>query len=71
MRLFDRNCKCDLGSPVRETRTPGSTWGDGHKGPCRLGEDTGSKGPAPARLRQGYRSEACPYQPPSFSARQN
>src|SRR2546422_10304525 len=22
----------DLGSPVRETRTPGSAWGDGHKG---------------------------------------
>jgi hypothetical protein len=24
--------KGDLGSPVREIRTPGSTWGDGHKG---------------------------------------
>jgi hypothetical protein len=31
---------------VREIRTPGSAWGDGYKAPCRLGEATGSKGPA-------------------------
>jgi hypothetical protein len=55
--------ECDLGSPVRAICTPGSEWGDGHKGPCRLGEGTASKGAAPARLRQGYRSKACPYQP--------
>ena len=55
--------KRDLGSPVREICTPGSAWGDGYKAPCRLGEGTGSKEPAPARLRKGYRSEACPYQP--------
>src|SRR5881396_366103 len=48
---------------MREIRTPGSAWGDGYKGPCRLGEATASKGAAPARLRKGYRSEACPYQP--------
>ena len=56
-------CECDLGSPVREFRTPGSEWGDRYKAPCRLGEATVSKGTAPARLRKGYRSEACPYQP--------
>jgi hypothetical protein len=48
---------------VREICTPGSAWGDGHKEPCRLGEATASKGAAPARLRKGYRSKACPYQP--------
>jgi hypothetical protein len=63
MRLSDPGCKCDLGSPVRETCTPGSEWGDGYKGPCRLGEATASKGAAPARLRKGYRSKTCPYQP--------
>ena len=63
MRLSDTGRKCDLGSPVREICTPGSEWGDGHKAPCRLGEATVSKGTAPARLRKGYRSEACPYQP--------
>ena len=55
--------ECDLGSPVREIRTPGSAWGDRHKVPCRLGEATVSKGTALARLRKGYRSKACPYQP--------
>ena len=63
MRLSDTGRKCDLGSPVREICTPGSEWGDGHKAPCRLGEATVSKGTALARLRKGYRSEACPYQP--------
>ena len=67
MPLSDRPRKCDLGSPVRETCTPGSAWGDGFKVPCRLGEATASKGAAPARLRKGYRSKACPYQPPSES----
>jgi hypothetical protein len=57
------DCKRDLGSPVREIRTPGSAWGDGHKVPCRLGEATDPKGSDPARLRQGYRAKACPYQP--------
>src|SRR5437867_2842742 len=28
------NGESDLGSPVRETRTPGSEWGDGRKGRC-------------------------------------
>src|SRR4029077_6440239 len=55
--------ECDLGSPVREIRTPGSAGGDGCKEPCRLGEDTAPKEAAPARLRKGYRSKACPYQP--------
>src|SRR5947208_17175649 len=63
MRLSDPGRTCDLGSPVRETCTPGSEWGDGYKESCRLGEATASKGAAPARLRKGYRSEACPYQP--------
>ena len=49
---------------MREIRTPGSAWGDGYKEPCRLGEDTAPKEAAPARLRKGYRSKACPYQPP-------
>jgi hypothetical protein len=48
MRL---GCECDLGSPVQEICTPGSAWGDGYKELCRLGEDTASKGAAPARLR--------------------
>jgi hypothetical protein len=61
--LTGGGCECDLGSPVREICTPGSAWGDRSKVPCRLGEGTGSKEPAPARLRKGYRSEACPYQP--------
>src|SRR5439155_11682165 len=64
MRLSDPGRTCDLGSPVRETCTPGSEWGDGYKESCRLGEATASKGAASARLRKGYRSEACPYQPP-------
>ena len=55
--------KGDLGSPVREICTPGSKWGDEHKGPCRLGEATDSKETALARLRKGYRSKACPYPP--------
>ena len=63
MRLSDTGRTCDLGSPVREIRTPGSAWGDGHKVPCRLGEATVSKGTVRARLRKGYRSKACPYQP--------
>src|SRR5438132_4605442 len=63
MRLSDPGRTCDLGSPVRETCTPGSEWGDGYKESCRLGEATASKGAASARLRKGYRSEACPYQP--------
>src|SRR5262245_22462203 len=63
MRLSDRDRKCDLGSPVREICTPGSERGDGYKAPCRLGEATASKGAALARLRKGYRAEACPYQP--------
>ncbi len=54
MPLSDRYRKCDLGSPVRETRTPGSAWGDGFKEPCRLGEghclERGSSGEAPQRL---------------------
>jgi len=57
--------KGDLGSPVREICTPGSKWGDEHKGPCRLGEATDSKETALARLRKGYRSKACPYPPSS------
>ena len=65
MRLSDTGRKCDLGSPVQETCTPGSEWGDGYKGSCRLGEATASKGAALARLRKGYRSKACPYQPPT------
>jgi hypothetical protein len=48
MRL---GCECDLGSPVQEICPPGSAWGDGYKELCRLGEDTASKGAAPARLR--------------------
>ena len=67
MPLSDRPRKCDLGSPVRETCTPGSEWGDGYKESCRLGEATASKGAASARLRKGYRPKACPYQPPSES----
>src|SRR5262244_928160 len=63
MRLSDRDRKCDLGSPVRDICTPGSERGDGYKAPCRLGEATASKGAALARLRKGYRAEACPYQP--------
>ena len=63
MRLSDPGRKCDLGSPVRETCTPGSEWGDGYKGPGRLGEDTASKGAAPVKLREGYRSKTCPYPP--------
>jgi hypothetical protein len=63
MRLSSTGHKRDLGSPVRETCTPGSEWGDGYKAPRRLGEATVSKGTAPARLRKGYRPEACPYQP--------
>ena len=53
MPLSDRPRKCDLGSPVRETCTPGSAWGDGFKVPCRLGDAPVSKGPpgqAPQRL---------------------
>ena len=48
---------------MQEICTPGSAWGDGYKEPCQLGEDTVSKGTAPVRLRKGYRSKACPYQP--------
>lgn len=48
---------------MQEICTPGSTWGDGYKKPCRLGEATASKGADLARLRKGYRSKACPYQP--------
>src|ERR1700739_21088 len=44
-------CECDLGSPVQETCTPGSAWGDGYKESCRLGEGTAPKEAAPARLR--------------------
>src|ERR1019366_4447062 len=64
-----RNClkvyrsECDLGSPVQEICTPGSKWGDEHKGSCRLGQATVSKEAALARLRKGYRSKACPYPP--------
>ena len=46
MPLSDRPRKCDLGSPVRETCTPGSAWGDGFKVPCRLGDAPVSKGTA-------------------------
>src|SRR5262249_30327971 len=67
MRLSDRDRKCDLGSPVREICTPGSEWGDGYKGSCRLGEATASKGAAPVRLSKGYRPTAGPYQPQSRS----
>jgi RNA-directed DNA polymerase len=35
--------KRTLGSPLREICTMGSERGDGHKGPCSLGEGTGSK----------------------------
>src|SRR5262245_52581982 len=62
-RLTGTGRECDLGSPVREICTPGSAWGDRTKAPCRLGEATVSKGAAPARLRKGYGSETCPYQP--------
>ena len=55
--------ECGLGSPVREICTPGSKWGDEHKGSCRLGEATVPKEAALARLRKGYRSKACPYPP--------
>src|SRR5438874_6281899 len=65
-RLTRLGCECDLGSPVQENCTPGSAWGDGYKEPCRLGEGTAPKEAAPARLRQGYRSKACPYQPWAF-----
>ena len=43
--------KGDLGSPVQEICTPGSEWGDGCKGPSRLGEGTALKEAAPVRLR--------------------
>jgi hypothetical protein len=56
-------CECDLGSPVREICTPGSEWGNRYKEQRRLGEGTVAKATAPVRLRTGYRSKTCSYQP--------
>jgi hypothetical protein len=58
-----RSYECHLGSPVRENCTPGSAWGDESKKPGRLGEGTGAKASATARLRKDYRFKARLYHP--------
>ncbi len=64
MPLSDRDRKCDLGSPVRETCTPGSAWGDGYKGHAGSVMPRSRKGPsgkAPQRLPlQGLSLPATP-----------
>jgi hypothetical protein len=62
--------ECDLGSPVREIRTPGSARGDRYKKPCRLGDVADPKESGLTRLRKGYRFKVCPYQPASDQARE-
>ena len=48
---------------MRENCTPGSAWGDEFKKPSRLGEGTGAKASATARLRKDYRFKARLYHP--------
>src|SRR5215471_93952 len=55
--------QCHLGSPVRETCTPGSAWGDENKRPCLLGEASARKRLRPQGSAQATVVKTRLYQP--------